>query len=231
VSNRTRLACAVLAVSLSIAPEVLSQSQPPSPSTTKRRDQQQNKPAEAQQQPTTDPRGTNESPFVVNVQPTPKTNEETAKEQRKEQADASAKWWTIALGVVTGVVGLLQLVAIGFQVRIAGKQNRIIEKQNEIMTGQRQAADTQSDYMRDGLIETRIAAAAAQSSATTAREALVISQRAYLSVKEIQFGQFGINQSPNVVVQVENTGSLPAILTEWSITVSLDEPFPMLAID
>src|SRR5687768_11719335 len=94
----------------------------------------------AQEQAAPDPRGTSTSPLIVQIQPTPKTNAETAEEQRQEGQQASDRNWTRGLAIVTAVVGFLQLVAIGFQVGIARRQNQIIEKQNTIMTGQREAA-------------------------------------------------------------------------------------------
>lgn len=121
-----------------------------------------------------DSRGTNESPLVVEIQSAANTDAEVAQEQRLEQAQVSDRQWTRGLAIVTTLVGLLQLAAISFQVRIAGRQNQIIEKQNAIMTGQREAADTQSDYMRDGLEETRKTADAARLSAIAAHNALAL---------------------------------------------------------
>ena len=153
-----------------------AQSQPPTPGARESQRSQPDSKSQSANQPTaTDPRGTNESPLVVKVQPTPKTDEETAKEKAQEDDEASAKRWTKGLGVATGILGLLQLVAIGFQVSIAHTQNTIIKKQNLIMTGQRDAANTQSGYMRDGLIETRVAAQAAQDSAEAAKTQAAIS--------------------------------------------------------
>jgi hypothetical protein len=69
---------------------LLAQSQPTAPS----RGQRQSGPPrgqskDAQTQPATDPRGTAQSPLIVQVQPTPKTDQEAAKEQRKEENEAS----------------------------------------------------------------------------------------------------------------------------------------------
>lgn len=72
-------------------------SQPPTPSARKgSSSEKQSQPASSQQQATPDPRGTDNTPLIVKVQPTAKTDEETAKERAKEDAEASAKWWTVA---------------------------------------------------------------------------------------------------------------------------------------
>lgn len=129
------------------------------------------KPPSAEGQTANDPRGTNESPLIVKVQPTPKTDEETAKEKAKEQDDASAKLWTQALAWFTAGLALAQLFAIGFQVRIASQQNAIIKTQNKIMAAQRDAANTQSGYMLTGLEHAKTAANAAKDGADAAKDA------------------------------------------------------------
>ena len=109
----------------------------------------------AQQQPATNPRGTSAAPLIIQVQPTPKTDAETAEEQRQEEQQASDRWLTRVLAITTATIGVLQLVAIGFQVYIARRQNTIIEKQSTIMDAQRAAADAQSSTMTDQLVQMR----------------------------------------------------------------------------
>ena len=135
-------------MALSIA--VLSaQSQPPIPGAGKgQRPQPSQQSQTTQQQPTADPRGTEQSPVVVKVQPTPKTDEEAAKEKAKEQTESSAKQWTLGLAIGTGMVGLLQSLMIFVQARIAANQNRIMEAQSRIMTGQRDAAADQGQTLK-----------------------------------------------------------------------------------
>jgi hypothetical protein len=83
------------------------------------------------------------------------------------------------------LLGLLQLGAIGFQAHIASKQNKIIETQNTIMTGQREAADAQSGFMRDGLVHAKLAAEAAKTSADVARDALHLTEAADIHLDKI----------------------------------------------
>ncbi len=178
-----RLSFATAVLACCVVGPVLAQreSQPPSPGRGPSQSRQPQRQARgAQQQPAPDPRGTDKAPLVVHVQPTPKTDAETAKEKAKEDRETSAYRWTIGLGFLTGIVGLLQLVAIGIQAKIASRQNTIITNQNAIMTGQRDAADEQSGYMRLTLDETRDAN-------ITAREALYLLEGASLQLQEATF--------------------------------------------
>jgi hypothetical protein len=169
---------------LALASSALAQSQPRQPEPS----------ADGTQQPTAaDPRGTDASPLIVKVQPAPKTDAEAAEEQRQKDQGVSDRNWTRGLAIVTAALGLLQLIAIGFQVGIARKQNRIIERQNTIMDAQRLAAETQSGYMSDGLIETRKAADAAANNAkaaadnaTSAAEATLVNSAALATNREIE---------------------------------------------
>lgn len=70
------------------------------------------------------------------------------------------------------------------------RQNQIIRKQNEIMEGQRTAANTQSGYMRDGLLETRKSADAAKLTADVAERAMGGSDRPYLKVGSFAISNF-----------------------------------------
>jgi hypothetical protein len=201
-----------------------------------------------------DPRGTRTSPLIVQVQPAPKTDTETTEERRQRQQQAWEQRWTRGLAVITAVVGLVQVIAIGFQVRIAHRQNKIIERQNEIMAGQREAADAQSGYMRDGLAETRASISEATRSAAAMeriaeslatnviqlKETLAISKdmaavnkaallaghRAFLSIIETQFGNFGPGKSPTFVLQVRNVGRVPAAVTAWSLVLISQDVLP-----
>ena len=87
------------------------------------RSEPQRQAGRANQPPDPDPRGTDYAPLTVKIQPPAKTDAETAKEQNQEQQQATAQQWTIGLGMLTGLVGLLQLGAIVGQVLIARKQN------------------------------------------------------------------------------------------------------------
>jgi hypothetical protein len=119
------------------------------------------------------------------VLPVPKSQEESAQEQADRESEASTKRWTIWMTGLTVIVGAGQILMILRQANIAKRQNEIIERQNTIMTGQREAADTQSTYMRDGLELTKQAAEAAQESADVARNSVLMTHRPKIIVREI----------------------------------------------
>jgi hypothetical protein len=162
-------------------------SQPPIPGGGERQSSQpQTRTGNTQEEPAADPRGTDASPLVVKVQPTPKTGDEAAKEEQQEQREASAHRWTVASVVGAIIIGLLQLAAIGFQAYIAKRQNSIIETQTEIMRLQERAANSsaiaasaQTEHMKGQLDAAKVAADAAKVSA----DALKIVHRQWLEVK------------------------------------------------
>jgi hypothetical protein len=174
-----------------------------------------------QQQSAGDRRGTNQSPFIVKIQPTPKTDEEATKEQAKEQDAASANRWTKGLGIATGILGLLQLIVIGFQARIAKRQNEIIEKQNTIMDGQRTAAVEQSAYMSDGLIETKKAADAAAKSVEHAERQMKLLNQQWLDTDEWRIedrrASYGLPNYRVIVFSIVNPTPMAVEITGLSI--------------
>lgn len=197
-------AFAVIVTACSLLACLHAQSQPPTPGGRKlERSQPQRQPEEVQRQPSANPRGTDESPVVVKIQPTLKTHAEADDEKRKEDAEAAAHWWTVALGIATGILGVLQLGAIGFQVRLAFRQNKIIEQQSAIMAGQRQAADKQSEHMRDGLEISRL-------SVETTRAI----ERGYVSIEAMPPGVRFPMGSSDLVVRVTNHGHTPTRITD-----------------
>ncbi len=171
-------------------------------------------PGRTDTQPASDPRGTNDSPFVVKIQPTPKTDEEAAKEQEKEQDDAYTKWWTQALAWFTAGLALVQLIAIGFQVRIASQQNKIIKGQTTILQGQETS-------MKDGLTVARDAAKAANKSADVAYQSMTGTQRAFLLLNRMNIRKHAINAPGElnrviwsgfrITPQFQNSGQTPAL--------------------
>jgi hypothetical protein len=180
------------------------------------------------QQPTPDPRGTSQSPLVVTVQQTPKTDAETAEEQRKEDQDVSDRNWTRGLAIVTSLLGLLQLTAIGFQVRIARKQNQIIESQSTIMAGQRDAADAQSQHMREGLTHSATAANATVAAGKTARNQMYLQLRARLGLRTVEVKHFAEGSKPFVKLVFQNFGGKGAMLLEYCFIPRLG-PLPKKA--
>ena len=192
---------------------LVAQSQPPAPGRGESKGRQpQQQTGGAKERPAADPRGTEQSPLVVKVQPAPKTDEETAKEKDKEDRESTANWWTFALAVSTGIVGLLQLVTIGVQAYIAHRQNKIMVTQSTIMLAQKRASD--------GMLATN-----------------KVIERAYVSMSHhppgLDIDDFIIttaehpipSQSVRVNIRIQNNGNTPA-----RITFSLLQVFPDVGV-
>ena len=76
--------------------------------------------------------------------------------------------------------------------------------------------DNQAAYMRDGLTETKKAADAAKKSADVAEQALIPSQRAYMTLDVYETGRLLTEDTEEhigfmIVPKVRNTGNTPAI--------------------
>jgi hypothetical protein len=172
----------LVVVALCAASIAFAQSQPPSPgSGILEGGKPQTATASANQQPATDPRGTNESPLIIKVQPTPKTDAEAAREQQKEDDEASSKRWTIGLAVVTAVVGVLQLFLLGKQAKIASKQNEIGDNQTTILRGQAASMSSSDDVAKRQLdIAEEQAAIAREQSAISKRQNEIIDSQTTL---------------------------------------------------
>ncbi|MEP7307320.1 MAG: hypothetical protein ABJA98_17565 [Acidobacteriota bacterium] len=207
----------VLAAGISVA-----QSQPPPPRATDRNTQQQKQSTGAKAEPATDLRGTEQSPVIVKIQPTPQTDEEAAKEKNKERRQSTSERWTFVLAVATVCVGFMQVLMIGVQSWIADRQNKIMKTQSTIMTDQKAAASEQAGYMRDGLAATKIAADAAKAGADTATTALNIANRPRLVIRQVVTDGFSESgnirsQLTNGYISVTNIGVFDATL-EWFYT-------------
>jgi hypothetical protein len=189
-----------------------AQSQPPTPRTGKSKgNPPQNKATTTQQQPATDQRGTEQSPVVVKVLPTPKTQEEAAQEKDDRDDKASASRWTMWLAGLTVLVGCGQLIVYGIQAR---RLRETIDKMDAIakdQTKDMQASIAQSTRAADA---TRAAADAAVLSANVAKQTLVVAHRAYLHIATIQMT--GGRPNPDIVLLVKNSGRLEGTIRGWA---------------
>jgi hypothetical protein len=95
--------------------------------------QPQQKPADTGRPSQPDIRGTDQSPLTVRVLPTPRTDVEAAQIKSDREQEALVKSATIALSVLTFLVGLGQLVVYGIQ---AKRLRETIVKMDEIAKGQ-----------------------------------------------------------------------------------------------
>jgi len=83
------------------------------------------------------------------------------------------------------------------------------------------AMKLQGDYMRDGLAITKQAADAARLSAETAEQALHLTQRAFLVIKQWEVKDWTIGAKPRLVCAIMNTGHTPAknVLVEGNFEI------------
>ena len=119
------------------------------------RSPEQHHSALSQNESASEPRGTANAPFFVQINPAPKSAEETAAE-RQEREDKSANEWRLVLwtAILALVTGALVLVA-GIQAGLFLVQLR---------------------YMREGMTDAAIAANAARNGAIAARDGADISK-------------------------------------------------------
>jgi hypothetical protein len=120
----------------------------------------------------TDPVGTDKSPFVVTIQPAPKTDDERTEEKQQ----AADRRLAQLLGAGTLLLLGFQVALIGWQVKISSRQNKLFDAQNTIMNAQSTIANGQ-------LVATGKSALAAQTSAETARDALALSAATFIELK------------------------------------------------
>jgi hypothetical protein len=165
-------------------------------------------------------RGTDDNPLIIRESRSQAQADEDRQDREDDQANRQYALW---LSLITAIV-------VAAQVWLLMNQNRIIAGQNAIMAGQKTAADTQSGYMRDGLIETqkssnaaRRAANAARKNATAARDTLATQreiERAYISFVQTKVYVVGAEDSSggwdrsrpqqlSVDIHIHNSGRTP----------------------
>jgi hypothetical protein len=99
--------------------------------------QQSKQPANANAPAASDPRGTDQSPLVVRVQPTQKTQEEAAQEQTQRDDQSASNWSMANANRLLAAIGALQLLVFGAQAMMLkwtiNKMDEIAEKQGKDM--------------------------------------------------------------------------------------------------
>jgi hypothetical protein len=159
-----------LALILLTASCALAQSQPPTPGRPTEGAQQQQPSAQQQEQREVAP---------PTAQPTQITIQQTHQDESRAPDDYWATWIDAILGLLTLGVAALQWRVMNRQREISGRQNDIIEKQTDIL-------EAQERHMRDGLQHTKTAADAAAKSADVSERTLVMTQRAFIHLDDIE---------------------------------------------
>jgi hypothetical protein len=68
-----------------------------------------------QQSTAIDQRGTEQSPAIVKIIPTPKTAEETETDRKEREDKNKSDWWLVKLTGALAIIGALQLFVFGYQ--------------------------------------------------------------------------------------------------------------------
>lgn len=204
----------VISICLAIT---LTQLQPASPRSGKGKGNPPQKQTQAaRDQAAANQRGTEQSPIVVKVLPTPKTNEETVQEQQNRQDQSSANWWMVKLTFAIGLITLVQLFVFGLQARRLRqtilKMEEIANSQGEDMKASIAQAVRSAAAMERVAADMAISSKAATESVATLKERTAQQMRAYLTV----IIGTGVYQERNKNVKFSgnptliNTGHTPA---------------------
>jgi hypothetical protein len=116
--RRPKLAIVVVtfvALTIVVVVDAYARSHRPPPGVGKSGQPEQNQTQGAQQPPAPDQRGTENAPFIVKAQPSPKTQAQTDQEAKDRLDQAAYNWDTLFLSGLLIIVAFLQFVAIGIQ--------------------------------------------------------------------------------------------------------------------
>ena len=118
--------------------------------------------------------------------------------------------------IAQNILGLFVFLAILAQSYIYWNQRNLMRKQWLAM-------ERQLTAMTDSLIETKRASKAAEDSATTAKDTLRISQRAYVGLQKQPQLCLQAGKNPEIEVYFVNTGRTPAHVVEFRYKFSSDK--------
>lgn len=138
------------------------------------RTQQRQQSSAANTQPAPDLRGTQQSPLVIQVEPSTQGQQETTSEREAREEQAAINRSNLITNRVIAGIAFLQLIVFGWQAR---RLKQTIAKMDEIAAAQ--SSDTQS-----AIEKMAVAANAAERSANVAEKSLIIPNRAYIDVAD-----------------------------------------------
>jgi hypothetical protein len=102
----------------------IAQSQPPSPSSGELSSPEKPNPSNQKKQPKSDQRGTEQSPIIVKIVPSPNAQEEAAQAKReKEEKAATDRRVEITTDIVAGAT-LIQAIALFWTIRVMNRTGR-----------------------------------------------------------------------------------------------------------
>jgi hypothetical protein len=215
------------------------QSQPPPPIPAVKRDQPKQPAANIQKQSSTNERGSDKSPIVVEVLPTAEAQQKTADNEANGLDKSSADWWMVRLTGAIVFLGCIQTVVFWVQAR---RLKQTIDKMEEIsrqQTSDVQASITQATRAATAMERTAESMAA---SVKFVRETVEINReiadrqelvaelqsRAYLTIVfegvAPQNIETGFRFEPRV--RIENRGNTPAHTIRFAAFADVI-PFPL----
>jgi hypothetical protein len=147
---------------------VLATSQGPTPRPSKSGNPPQKQPAPTNQTADSQKAGTEQSPLVVKILPSPKTKEEANQEAQDRQTKSSSDWWAIRFTGFLALVAFLQLLIYWYQ---AKKLRETVE-----------SAKGQSAAMERHISEAARSAKAMEDVVSTIKSGNQAALRAYLTV-------------------------------------------------
>lgn len=215
---------ALLAVLLlSVASVANSALEPPTPSRTDAVSQQKGDAAQQNANSKSNERATKSPTAVIEISPATVLKVEATNKTENHHDYASSEWWLVYL------TGALVLVTLGLAIYTARLYRATVKLGEEAdKTSTRQAAE-----MSKSIAISEQAANAAIRSAHVAEVALVITQRAYVSL--IAVDRDMTRTYPTFDVRFKNTGHTPAVnlvpvmkvhLAEWPLVSNLPEITP-----
>jgi hypothetical protein len=164
-------------------------SQPPSPSGRESREPQQSQARDGNQPTNADQRGTENSPVIVQLHPTPKTQAEAEQDAKDRDEKAANDRETSATNRNLIIIGFLQLAVFAGQLLVFGYQAL---KLHQTIITMRKIANSQS---------------------ADTRQAMIAAERSYVSVRLIRLTAISSSADKitalHAMVILENTGNTP----------------------
>jgi len=107
--------------------------QNPAPSAPRTKQPKQPQSAASQQAVNPDQRGTEQSPVIVKVVPTTKTQEEAEEDAQERKTKVSSDWWTVFLTGTLAFIAFLQLLVYTYQAKKLRETVKSAEGQSKAM--------------------------------------------------------------------------------------------------
>jgi hypothetical protein len=183
-----------LALLLALCAECLALSQRPSPTERKAGQPEQQQPQAPKESAATDQRGTEQSPLVVKVQPTPETETEAAANREEREQRSANEQETTKFNRFLVIIGALQLV---------------------VFVGQLSVFSYQAWKLRQTVGATENAADAAKKSADSLRNierAYVFIDYELLKERNAAIKVGGISRCKQIELVLKNFGRTPAVV-------------------